>query len=72
MKKETADTFEAGGDRGGRLVLDALAAGLPQGASGLRWLATPQARCSSTTSSPTCSAGMQPARVPCRGWGAGG
>lgn len=29
MKKETADTFEPEGDRGGRLVLDALAAGLP-------------------------------------------
>jgi len=29
MKKETADTFAAEGDRGGRLVLDALAAGLP-------------------------------------------
>jgi len=33
MKQETADTFGTEGDRGGRLVLDALAAGLPSDAS---------------------------------------
>ncbi len=67
MKKETADTFEAVATAEDGSSSTPLPQACLRGASELRWLATPQARCSSTTSSPTCSAGMQPARVPCRG-----